>query len=120
MELYLLHVLYCIYCTVLTVLYLLYCTYCSVLSVFTVGYCTCCTCFYSAQDTTVNVTQYNIFVFPKAKQGAKYAYFEPKFENSETVRPFELKICVEIYFGQLYQRSIREVLEIDQSIAINM
>jgi hypothetical protein len=44
-------------------------------------YCTCCTCFYSPHDTRVNVAQYNIFVFPKAKQGAKYAYFEPNFER---------------------------------------
>jgi hypothetical protein len=43
-----------------------------------------------------------------------------KSHNSETVFPFELKFVVEIYFGQLYQRSIREVSEIDQSIAIDM
>jgi hypothetical protein len=42
-----------------------------------------------------------------------------KGHNSETVCPFELKFVVEMYFGQLYQTSIREVLEIDQSIAID-
>jgi hypothetical protein len=31
MELYLVHILYFIYCTVLIVLHILYCTYCSVL-----------------------------------------------------------------------------------------
>jgi hypothetical protein len=41
-----------------------------------------------------------------------------KGHNSETVCPFELKFFVEIYFGQLYQESTREVLEIHQSIAI--
>jgi hypothetical protein len=40
-----------------------------------------------------------------------------KSHNSETVRPFELTYFV--HFGQLYQRSTRGVLEIDQSIAIN-
>jgi hypothetical protein len=39
--------------------------------------------------------------------------------NSETVRPFELKFVMEMYFGQLYQRFTREILEIDQSIAID-
>ena len=39
--------------------------------------------------------------------------------NSETVRPFQLKFFVDMYFGQLYQRITREVLEIDQSIAID-
>jgi hypothetical protein len=42
-----------------------------------------------------------------------------KGHNSETVRPFELKLFVEIYFGQLYQRSTRDVLVINQSIAID-
>jgi hypothetical protein len=41
-----------------------------------------------------------------------------KSHNSETVCPFELKFFVEMYFGQLYQRSTREVLEIDQLIVI--
>jgi hypothetical protein len=96
MVLFLLYILYCIYCTVLIVLYLLYCTYCSVL---TVLYCTC-TCFYSVQDTTVNVAQHNMFVFLKAKQGAKYAFLSQSFKghNSETVRPFELKFFLEKYF----------------------
>ena len=43
-----------------------------------------------------------------------------KGHNSETIRPFELKFFVEIYFDQLYLGSTREVLGIDQSIAINM
>jgi hypothetical protein len=43
-----------------------------------------------------------------------------KSHNSKTVRPFELKFCVEMYFGQLYQRCTREVLGINQSIAIDM
>jgi hypothetical protein len=43
-----------------------------------------------------------------------------KGHNSETICPFGLKFVVEIYFGQLYQRSTREVLEIDQLIAIDM
>jgi hypothetical protein len=42
-----------------------------------------------------------------------------KGHNSETVLPFELKFFVEMYFGQLYQKSTREVLEIDQLIAID-
>jgi hypothetical protein len=42
-----------------------------------------------------------------------------KGHNSETVCPLELKFVVEMYFDQLYQRSTREVLEIDQSIAID-
>jgi hypothetical protein len=78
MELYLLHILHCIYCTVLIVLYLFYCTYYSVLSVITVLYCTC---FHSVYDSTVNVALYIIFVFPKVKQSAKNAYFEPNFER---------------------------------------
>ena len=55
------------YCTVFSILYLLYCTY--------------STCLYSVYGSTVNVAWYNILVFPKAKQGAKYAYFEPNFER---------------------------------------
>jgi hypothetical protein len=39
--------------------------------------------------------------------------------NSETVRPFQLKFFVDMYFGQLYQRITRQVLQIDQSIAID-
>jgi hypothetical protein len=84
MELYLLHILYYIYCTVLIVLYLLCCTYCTVIivpyllyytycSVLTILYCIYYTCFYSVEDTIVIVAQYNISVFPKVKQGAKYA-----------------------------------------------
>ena len=42
-----------------------------------------------------------------------------KGHNSETVRPFELKFFVEIDFDQLYLGSTREVLGIDQSIAID-
>jgi hypothetical protein len=42
-----------------------------------------------------------------------------KGHNSETVHPFELKFVVEVYFSQLYQRSTKEVMEIDQSIAID-
>jgi hypothetical protein len=44
-------------------------------------------------DNTIHNAQYNMFVFPKAKQGAKYAYFEPNFKdhNSETVWPLELE-----------------------------
>jgi hypothetical protein len=42
-----------------------------------------------------------------------------KGHDSETVCPFELKFFVETYFSQLYQRSTKEVLEIDQSIAID-
>jgi hypothetical protein len=43
-----------------------------------------------------------------------------KGHNSETVHPFELKCFMEMYFSQLYQISTREVLEIDQWIAIDM
>jgi hypothetical protein len=43
-----------------------------------------------------------------------------KGHNSETVCPFELKFVMEIYFDQLYLRSTREVLGIDQSIAIDI
>jgi hypothetical protein len=43
-----------------------------------------------------------------------------KGHNSETVRPFELKVLSWMYFDQLYLRSTREVLEIDQSISIDM
>jgi hypothetical protein len=42
-----------------------------------------------------------------------------KGHNSETVCPFELKFFEEKYFDQLYLRSTREVLEINQSIAID-
>jgi hypothetical protein len=42
-----------------------------------------------------------------------------KSHNSETVGPFELNFFVEMYFGQLYHRTTREVLEIDHSIAID-
>jgi hypothetical protein len=42
-----------------------------------------------------------------------------KSHNSKTIRPFEPKFFVEIYFGQLYQQSTKEVLEIDQTIAID-
>jgi hypothetical protein len=42
-----------------------------------------------------------------------------KGHNSETIRPIELKFFVVIYFSQLYQRSTREVLEINQSIVID-
>jgi hypothetical protein len=42
-----------------------------------------------------------------------------KDDNSETVCLFELKFFVEMYFGQLYQRSTRDALEMDQSIAID-
>jgi hypothetical protein len=73
-----LYLLYCIYCAVLIVLYLLYYTYCTVLIVL---YCIYCTCLYSIHNPTVIAAQYNIFVFPKAKQGAKYAYFEPNFKR---------------------------------------
>jgi hypothetical protein len=42
-----------------------------------------------------------------------------KGHNSETVRPFELKFVGEMYFCQLYYKSTRQVLKIDQSIAID-
>jgi hypothetical protein len=42
-----------------------------------------------------------------------------KGHNSETICPFELKFLVEMYFNQLYLVSTREVLGIDQSIAID-
>jgi hypothetical protein len=42
-----------------------------------------------------------------------------KGHNSETVCPFELKLFVETYFDQLYLGCTREVLGIDQSIAID-
>jgi hypothetical protein len=42
-----------------------------------------------------------------------------KGHNLETVCPFELKCFVEMYFDQLYLGSTREVLGINQSIAIN-
>jgi hypothetical protein len=43
-----------------------------------------------------------------------------KGHNSETVHPFELKFFVEMHFDQLYLGSTKEVLGIDQSIAIGM
>jgi hypothetical protein len=43
-----------------------------------------------------------------------------KGHNSKTVCPFELKFFLEMYFDQLNLRSTREVLEIYQSIAIDM
>jgi hypothetical protein len=42
-----------------------------------------------------------------------------KGHNLVTVCQFKLKFFVEMFFGQLYQRSTREVLEIDQLIAID-
>ena len=42
-----------------------------------------------------------------------------KCHNSETVRPFELKFFVEMYFDQLYLGSTKKVFEDDQSIAID-
>jgi hypothetical protein len=42
-----------------------------------------------------------------------------KSRNSETVGPFELKFFMEMYFGQLYHRLTRKVLEIGHSIAID-
>jgi hypothetical protein len=42
-----------------------------------------------------------------------------KGHDSETVHPFELKFFVEMYLDQLYLGSTREVLGINQSIAID-
>jgi hypothetical protein len=42
-----------------------------------------------------------------------------KGHNSGTVHPFELKFLVEMHFGQLYLGFTRQVLGIDQSIAID-
>jgi hypothetical protein len=42
-----------------------------------------------------------------------------KGHNSKTVRPFERKSFVEMYFDQIYLESTREILGIDQLIAIN-
>jgi hypothetical protein len=42
-----------------------------------------------------------------------------KSHNSAIICLFELKFVVEMYFGQLYQGSTKEVLGIDQSIAID-
>jgi hypothetical protein len=42
-----------------------------------------------------------------------------KGHSSEAIRPFKVLFFVEMYFRQLYQKSTREVLEIDQSIVID-
>jgi hypothetical protein len=59
--------------------------------------------------------------FPRKNKAPSMLILSPtlKGHNSETVRPFELKLFVEMYFGQLYHKSTREVLEINQSIAID-
>jgi hypothetical protein len=94
MELYLLQVLYCIYCIVFFC-----CTYGTVL---TVLYCSYYTCLYSIHSTTVIDAQYNIFAFFKEKK--KKVLNMPilsqtlKGPNSETGRPFELQFFVEMYF----------------------
>jgi hypothetical protein len=42
-----------------------------------------------------------------------------KGHNSETVHSLKLKFFVEMYFDQLYQKSTKQVLKIDQLIAID-
>jgi hypothetical protein len=106
MKLYLQQVLYCSYCTVLIVLYLLIYTVLTVLNL------------YPIHSITKIVAKYNIFEFPKVPNMPILSQ-TLKGHNLETVRPFELKFLEEMYFDQLYLRSTREVLGINQSIAIN-
>jgi hypothetical protein len=95
-----LNVLYLLYCILQ---FCIFCTYCIVLYLFlfsTRHYSKCCTIQY------ICISQ------------GKTRCQTLKGHNLETVHLFELKFFVEMYFSQLYQRFTREVLEIDQSIAI--
>jgi hypothetical protein len=144
MKLYLLDILYCIYCTVLIVLHLLCCTYCAALIVLHLMCCTYCAALivlYLLFCTfcTYCIILYLLYLFlfstshytkcctiqylwiSQGKTRCQVCLFWAKFWKAitQTVCPSELKIFEEMYFGELYQRSTREVLKIDQSIAID-